>query len=111
MNFSTLNFACPVCGSREVTYTCDPACCFNHVCNTCYATFEPITIKLGEECAIDCEVVPSDSCEPTAACAACGSLAVYSVVNETPLRGGYACAACHALLSLEFENIVAANKN
>jgi len=106
MKFDPFGFACPLCGSREVTYTCDPACCFNHVCNACYATFEPFTVASGEEVAIDREPVPPDSCEPTVSCAACGSLAVFSVVSETPLRGSCACAACHALLALDFENVV-----
>jgi len=104
MNFVAFSFACPACGSREVTYTCDPACCFNHVCNLCYATFEPVTIKTGEEVAIDCETSPPDSCEPTVACAVCGSLAVYSVIRNGVMHGDYACAACRALLSLSFEN-------
>ena len=106
MRFEPLSFACPVCGSREVTYTCDPACCFNHVCNRCYATFEPVTRALGEEATIDVEPIPPDSCEPTVSCARCQSLAVYAVVSETLLGGAYACAACHALLGLDFENVV-----
>jgi hypothetical protein len=106
MEFGALSFACPVCGSREVTYTCDPGCCFNHVCNVCYATFEPFTIRLNREAAIDRPAAPPDSCEPTVECAACGSLAVYSVSSGAPPDGAYACAACRALLALDFENIV-----
>jgi hypothetical protein len=94
-----------VCGSREVAYTCDPACCFNHLCGSCYATFEPVTRAAGGEAAIDCAPAPPDSCAPTVACARCQSLAIYTVVDEAA-PGLYACAACHALLELDFENVV-----
>ena len=38
---------CPSCGSSEITYTCEPKCCFNHICAACYTTFELFTEPLG----------------------------------------------------------------
>mgnify|MGYP001619709065 CR=1 FL=1 len=49
MNFRPISPACPSCGSREITYTCEPKCCFNHVCNHCHASFMLVTEKLGRE--------------------------------------------------------------
>ena len=42
-----LTIACPSCGSTDVTYTCEPKCCFNHICAACYTTFELATEALG----------------------------------------------------------------
>src|SRR5262249_1280510 len=43
MKLSELRVACPSCGSEAVAYTCQPECCFNHVCESCLANFELAT--------------------------------------------------------------------
>ncbi|MGD0497852.1 MAG: hypothetical protein ABSC23_05390 [Bryobacteraceae bacterium] len=96
-----LEIACPVCGSREVFYTCTPNCCFNHVCGACGATFEPVTKAAGGYLpGIAPPVPPPDASDPTAACARCDAPAV-CMTQE----GAVVCAACGALLTLEITAI------
>jgi hypothetical protein len=101
VNTRKLAFACPVCGSAEVFYSCTPNCCFNHVCGACRATFEPATTATGGRVA---DVVPPDpppdASDPTAACAKCDSTAVYMVED-----GALVCGDCGARLSLELTAI------
>src|SRR5512142_3286969 len=91
---------CPLCKSSAITYTCEPKCCYNHVCDDCNATFELETRYLGSELR---DVEPPerllDSCDPTAECARCHAIGVYQV------DGQYTCLACSALLSLEYTEI------
>jgi len=47
MKFLPLKVSCPVCGSQNITYTCEPKCCFNHICDSCYATFQLLTETVG----------------------------------------------------------------
>jgi DNA-directed RNA polymerase subunit RPC12/RpoP len=97
---SKLSFACPVCHSRDVFYTCTPNCCFNHVCNECGATFEPVTkpaggVRPGAEPPAD-----TDASDPTVACATCDSIAVFMLPD-----GVLVCTHCGALLELEMTEI------
>ena len=39
---------CPQCNSADVVYSCEPKCCYNHVCAECRSTFELNTVKTGE---------------------------------------------------------------
>jgi len=96
-----LEIGCPVCGSKDVFYSCTPNCCYNHVCAECGTTFEPVTKALGGTAT---SVVPPDplpeAADPTAACAKCDSVAVY--LTDT---NGLVCAKCGALLELEITEV------
>lgn len=101
MTTRKLALACPVCGSADIVYSCEPKCCFNHVCTDCRSTFEPLTHPAGGKLS---GVVPPDplpdSTEPTVACAKCESTRVYQLED-----GRLACAACGQLLDLELTEI------
>lgn len=105
MNTRKLDIACPLCGSRDVVYSCTPNCCFNHVCAGCGGTFEPVTAAKGGKLS---GVVPPDplpDCtDPTAGCARCESTAVYMTVGDDAL----VCADCGTLLTLELTGIAPA---
>ena len=101
MSTHKLEIACPHCGSGEVFYTCTPNCCFNHVCNGCGITFEPVTRAKGGTVT---GVVPPDplpdATDPTVACARCDSTAVYMTAD-----GALVCSGCGTLLELELTEI------
>lgn len=90
---------CPKCGAPAVVYTCEPKCCFNHVCADCRASFELTTRKIQGEAPAPREVETSESSDPTVACAACQGLHVY-VLQDSVL----ACADCGAVLELIYES-------
>jgi hypothetical protein len=94
---------CPSCGSNEITYTCEPKCCFNHICAACYTTFELFTEALGRRLT-GMEKPPQepDSLAPTVACAQCDSLEVYMVAPEGGSPEALVCIECQALLKLGF---------
>jgi DNA-directed RNA polymerase subunit RPC12/RpoP len=96
-----LSLVCPVCGSRQVVYSCTPQCCFNHVCGDCGATFEPAT-KLAGTVAADIEPPDPlpDGSDPTVACAKCDSTAVYLLAG-----GDLVCSHCRSRLALEMTEI------
>jgi len=96
-----LELACPVCGSGEVFYTCTPNCCFNHVCNGCGATFEPVTRVTGGRVSglVPPDPLPDPS-DPTVGCAKCDGTAVYMTAE-----GALACAACGSELALEYTEV------
>jgi hypothetical protein len=103
---SSLTVACPNCGSRDITYSCEPKCCFNHLCGNCYATFELLTIPLGKK--IDDLQAPSrerDCLAPTTACALCESLDLFQLDEGEVLSDKLFCASCHALLKLQFDAV------
>ena len=82
MLLSQISVSCPQCGSKDVVYSCQPTCCFNHVCNHCYTTFELETTKLGET-QEDFEMPQvSDPSGPTAPCARCGETKVFAIVDS-----------------------------
>ena len=102
-----LTVNCPKCGSGNVAYSCEPDCCFNHVCGDCLANFQLITRTSGRRDAgyrapaeQDCDA-EADSCAPTAACANCQGLRVRSVVDGKP--GEAVCLDCGSILSLILE--------
>ncbi|HEY7910563.1 MAG TPA: hypothetical protein VIG62_01525 [Blastocatellia bacterium] len=101
MEARSIKVNCPECASGEVVYTCEPECCFNHVCNDCLASFLLVTYETGGRASAPVEVRQPDSCEPTVACAACGSLKVGALADEA---GGatLVCGACRSLLRLGF---------
>jgi len=94
---------CPKCGSAEIVYTCEPKCCFNHLCEECRTTFQLVTRKAaGQEEARRADVREPESGDPTAACAGCESLRVY-VAGSGGTR--LACAECGVGLELAYEEI------
>ena len=94
---------CPSCGSSDVTYTCEPECCFNHLCAACYTTFELFTEALGQVLT-GTEQPPKerDSMAPTVACVRCDSLEVYMIEPAGGSPGTLVCAQCYSLLRLGF---------
>ncbi|HYM11225.1 MAG TPA: hypothetical protein VEU62_10850 [Bryobacterales bacterium] len=104
MKTRKLALACPVCGSGEVFYSCEPKCCFNHVCSQCHSTFEPVTHAMGGRLEGVAPPEPQPDCtEPTVACAKCESTRVY-VLEDRRL----VCAACGTLLELEITEVAEA---
>jgi DNA-directed RNA polymerase subunit RPC12/RpoP len=102
MQTRKLEIACPTCGSRDVFYSCEPKCCFNHVCENCRTTFEPVTRPTGARRGGILAPDPLPSCtEPAVACAKCESTAVYGL----PESEGLVCAQCGAELTLELTEI------
>ncbi len=101
--------ACPKCGGKEIVYSCEPKCCFNHVCADCRSTFELNTEKTGQS---DHETVISaeepDSSDPTTGCASCGSLRV-AILSFGPDGILLLCANCRAVSKLAIEEFVAGN--
>ncbi|MBL8215656.1 MAG: hypothetical protein JNK87_33350 [Bryobacterales bacterium] len=97
---SKLQIACPHCGSKDVFYSCEPKCCFNHVCEECKGTFEPVTEALGGRRKIVPPDPLPDCTEPAVACCLCESVAVY--VDED---GVLVCADCQATLRLELTEL------
>lgn len=100
MTFSDLRLACPNCNAQDVVYSCEPSCCFNHVCSACLTSFQVLTHELGEELSVELPAREKESCAPTAACARCNSLHVY-MLDEGPSANKLICASCHALLALD----------
>lgn len=100
---------CPKCGSQDIVYSCEPKCCFNHVCADCRSTFEVNTEKTGRvDQTTPIEAGEPDSSDPTTGCAACESLrvAVLSTSKEETLL---LCAKCRAVSRLVIENFVPAD--
>ena len=94
---------CPSCGSSDITYTCEPTCCFNHLCAACYTTFELFTEALGQVfTGVEKSLPERDSLAPTVACAQCDSVEVYMVEAGAGSLGALVCAECHSLLRLGF---------
>jgi hypothetical protein len=97
---------CPTCGGSDIVYTCEPKCCFNHLCADCRTTFQLVTRKTGRVLnvwSIAAEEPPSG--DPTAACSACESLAL-AVLDEEG-KPCVVCASCHTALELAYEDIAA----
>ncbi len=107
MELLPLSLACPTCGSTDVFYSCEPKCCFNHVCSNCRTTFEPFTTRVGEVTE-DFGVPPElDPSAPAAPCARCGEARVFGIAGRQDAPARYICAACRALLTLELGEIAA----
>jgi transcription elongation factor Elf1 len=95
---------CPECGSRDVVYSCEPECCFNHVCGNCLASFELFTADLGGELSgVSFEEGERDCLSITVSCARCESLNVSMVEGEGELAEKFVCGDCHASLRLGFK--------
>ena len=104
MRLKPITVPCPECGSTDVLYSCKPECCYNHVCNTCYTTFELETTRIGEVSESFAVPPEPDSSAPTAPCARCHEPRVFTIeAAGSPPR--YVCAACKALLTLQCTEI------
>src|SRR5690242_11610271 len=95
---------CPQCNGSDIIYSCEPKCCFNHVCADCRSTFEINTQKTGEfdQAAATTAAEPASG-DPTTACASCESLkiAVLKRGDETLVVCGR-CAAVSRVVIEEF---------
>jgi len=96
---------CPQCGSGDIVYSCEPKCCFNHVCAECRSTFELNTKKTGQSDPIWVDAKEPDSGDATTACAACGSLRV-AVLRNSNDETMLVCGECQALSKLVVEEFV-----
>ncbi len=100
---------CPQCGSDEIVYSCEPKCCFNHVCANCRSTFELNTSKTGQfdrETKLSAEEPLSG--DATTGCANCESLKL-SVLRSEADQTLLLCADCRAVLELTVDNFVPGN--
>jgi DNA-directed RNA polymerase subunit RPC12/RpoP len=101
--------ACPKCGGNNVVYSCEPKCCFNHVCADCRSTFELNTERTGQlDHQTPISAVEPDSSAPTTICANCGSLRV-AVLSSIPGETLLLCADCRAISKLRVEEFVPGN--
>ena len=97
---------CPHCDGRDIVYSCEPKCCFNHVCADCRSTFEINTEKTGDfDRESKLEFAEPESGDPTTACASCESLKI-AVLNagDEPL---IVCGKCGAVSRVVIEEFVA----
>jgi DNA-directed RNA polymerase subunit RPC12/RpoP len=100
---------CPNCQGADIVYSCEPKCCFNHVCADCRSTFELNTRKTGRfDRETSIQAAEPESGEPTTACAACQSLKV-AVVSSDAKETLLLCADCRAVSRLLIEEFVPGN--
>ena len=98
---------CPNCRSSEIVYSCEPKCCFYHVCADCRSTFEINTVKTGRSVAAATTIVEEpQSAEPTTCCASCESLRVAVLKSEDNLTLLF-CGRCGAISKMVIEEFVA----
>ena len=98
---------CPTCGGAEIIYSCEPKCCFNHVCADCRTSFQLVTHKTGRfdpATAIEPHEPPSG--DPTTGCAACESLRLALISAGPPAV--LICGNCRAVLELAIEEVAPA---
>ena len=93
--------ACPKCGSAAIVYSCEPKCCFNHVCSDCTTSFQPVTHATGARLTGLVRPDPPPDCtEPAVACEKCESVEVYALDD-----GRLVCTSCGAVLRLEYTEV------
>jgi transcription elongation factor Elf1 len=98
---------CPKCGGSDIVYSCEPKCCFNHVCADCRSSFEINTVKTGEYITAPTNVVEEpQSGEPTTCCASCESLQV-AVLKSEDKETLLLCGKCGAISKMVIEEFVA----
>jgi hypothetical protein len=96
---------CPQCNSADIVYSCEPKCCFNHVCAECRSTFELNTHKTGQIDQIWVDKPEPASGEATTGCASCGSLKL-AVLRSNDEGTILVCGDCQALSKLVIEEFV-----
>ena len=96
---------CPECGSPDVVYSCEPKCCFNHVCSDCKTTFQITTEKTGRTDPDAGQVARPESGDPTTSCCICHSLRVGALSGSADEKL-LLCGDCKAVLQLQFEDVV-----
>ena len=107
MKLMPISVTCPQCGSTDVSYSCDPSCCYNHVCDKCYTTFELETKRVGEVAEVfDVPPDPGPT-SPTAPCARCHEPKVFAI-DGVGTQPQFVCAACKALLTLAYVDVAPA---
>jgi len=97
---------CPQCGGHEIVYSCEPKCCFNHVCADCRSTFEINTERtktFDHQTPIDAEEPLSG--DPTTGCPNCDSLKL-AVLSSSETETLLLCGKCHAVSKLVIEEFV-----
>ncbi|HYY68214.1 MAG TPA: hypothetical protein VE734_00645 [Terriglobales bacterium] len=100
---------CPKCGGKAIVYSCEPKCCFNHVCADCRSTFELNTSKTGQfDHQTPMAAEEPGSSDPTTSCASCGSLHM-AVLSFTPEETLLVCVDCRAISRLAIEEFVPGN--
>src|SRR5215468_9247160 len=101
--------ACPKCGGKEIVYSCEPKCCFNHVCADCRSTFEINTAKTGAvDAAAAAAAQEPESGDPTTGCANCEGLRI-GVLSSDGDETLLVCGKCHAVLRMLIEEFVPGN--
>ena len=108
IKLSLITVKCPNCVSDGIVYSCEPECCFNHVCGKCLTTFELATTA-GDKSPLNSEyLLPEKEITlPTTECDACGSIEVYVLDTEKTYEN-LVCADCSNLLTLEFVDVQSA---
>lgn len=100
MKLIPLTLICPKCGSREIAFSCEPKCCFSHICEACYYQFWPVTRYAGKMLeGYEKPEGEKDCLLATAECARCKSLNVCTVEGGA---GEFACADCGSVLKMEY---------
>jgi transcription elongation factor Elf1 len=102
MKARSLTLNCPRCGSPDLVYSCEPECCFNHVCGECLSSFQLQTRDLGGRIpnVITRQRSERDTLAPTVPCASCSRLNVAMIDNEGATTT--VCVDCGAILEIEF---------
>ena len=101
MASSGVRMVCPHCGSGEIVFSCEPKCCFNHVCCQCTTSFQPVTHATGERLRGVKAPDPLPDCtEPAVACEKCESTDVFQLAD-----GRLVCMACSAVLRMEYTEV------
>jgi len=93
---------CPVCGSDDVVYSCNPHCCFNHVCGACRASWQHRT-AVANVVAAPAGLESTDEYDtayPAAPCAGCNGL-VFQIESTDLLW----CTTCRRSLRLECTDV------
>ena len=99
-----LTLSCPRCGSADLVYSCEPECCFNHVCGDCLGSFELQTLDLGSSLAdFSFERRERDCLAATVPCARCKGLNVAMIVSEGDAERQVVCVDCKTLLEISFQ--------
>ena len=103
MQLVPITARCPTCGSTDAIYSCNPHCCFNHVCGDCRTSWQLGTVALGDTLpGLDHDPGDYDTAYPTAPCAGCGSL-VFQIEGGEDL----CCPHCRARLRLAYTAVQA----